>query len=251
MAKLNKAWVEAALTQADIKKSKIDDFHEKIYLSSPRMKAFINNICSAEKINYLELGVYRGATLLAATVGNPDTKAVGVENYSHDPKEINPKNPPEGGFTVMKAELATHLARHNTHTPNMNPDATTIVEGNFEDVDYSKFDKFNVCYMDIHPFNASTYDDFFEKIIPHLTHEAVIIFGGVSESERMEVINKALLRHEDKITQQYEILRISPYMEDSNKYFNGIRVVGIKKKIITAVKKVIAPKKVTTPKKEA
>ena len=40
-------------------------------------------------------------------------------------------------------------------------------------------------------------------------------------------------------------------MEDSNKYFNGIRVVGIKKKIITAVKKVIAPKKVTTPKKEA
>ena len=251
MAKLSKSWVEAALGESDINRSKLDDFHKVIFQSSPRLKAFINNICAADNVNYLELGVYRGATLLAATVGNPGTKAVGVENYSYDLKESDPKNPPEGGFTTMKVELAAHIDRHNKYTYAIDPTATTLVEGNFEDVDYSKFDKFNICFMDIHPFNANTYDSFFEKVLPYLKHESIIIFGGVAERDKMETINKALLRHEDKFTQEYEILRVTSNMQDHNNYYDGIRIIGIKKKIIPAVKKAIAPKKATTPKKEA
>jgi len=254
MGKLNEAWVNAAFQEADLSNSKLDKFHNKIYgAASPRLLALINNLCAADNVNYLDLGSYRGATLLAATMGNPTATAVGVENYSYEQTEIRPNEPdgPGGIWEGMKNELSYHINRHNKETPDINPEATTLVEGDFAEVDYSKFPKFNLCFMDIFPNSPDTYDTFFEKVLPHLSHESVVIFAGVSDQDKMEIINKALLRHQDKFTEQYEVIRITHSMANHKHYYNGIRLIGLKKKLISTVKKAVTPKKVATPKKEA
>ena len=65
MAKLNKAWVQASLEMSQVDKNKLDWWHEKISgASSNRLRGFINNLCGADNINYLEIGVYKDLQLL-------------------------------------------------------------------------------------------------------------------------------------------------------------------------------------------
>ena len=65
MATLNKSWVDASLEQADNERSKISEREKELFgLSSIRLKSLVNNLCASGKINYLELGVYKGATLI-------------------------------------------------------------------------------------------------------------------------------------------------------------------------------------------
>lgn len=56
-------------------------------LTSAKVKHFLNNICSADDIRFLEIGSYRGATFCAALENN-EVKAVSIDNWSTP--EINP-----------------------------------------------------------------------------------------------------------------------------------------------------------------
>ena len=59
MGKLNHAWVKMALEQADNERSQISERERELHgLSSIRLKCLINNLCAAEKMNYLEIGTY-------------------------------------------------------------------------------------------------------------------------------------------------------------------------------------------------
>ena len=62
----------------------------------------------------------------------------------------------------------------------------------------------------------------------------------------MEELNKALLRHDDNFTIEYEFLEISASGSDSRNYWNGIRVLGLKRKIKAVLTK--KPVVKTTPK---
>ena len=79
--------VLAALDQADNERSKITERERELYgASSIRQRCFINNLCAAGKINYLEVGVSRGATIISAVMGN-DCKAVGIDHLGDDDRE--------------------------------------------------------------------------------------------------------------------------------------------------------------------
>ena len=150
----------------------------------------------------------------------------------------------------MIRDLNDNLKKWSTHL-NYVPDTITIIEDSFQNVDYSKLPTFNICYLDIEKLNPVIYDEFFNLVYPNLDKECVLIVSGVTNPVLMEELNKALLRHDDNFTIDYEFLKISGSGSDSRNYWNGIRILGLKRKIIPAVKKAIAPKKATTPKKEA
>ena len=79
MGKLNHAWVKMALEQADNERSQISERERELHgLSSIRLKCLINNLCAAEKMNYLEIGTYKGSTIIPAVMKN-DVKAVLAE----------------------------------------------------------------------------------------------------------------------------------------------------------------------------
>ena len=71
MGKLNHEWVKASLEMADNERSKLSERERELHgLSSIRLRCLINNLCAAEKCNYLEIGAYKGSTLIAAARGN-------------------------------------------------------------------------------------------------------------------------------------------------------------------------------------
>jgi|TARA_R110001592_G_scaffold192329_1_gene438987 hypothetical protein len=249
MPKLNKIWVQAALEMSQVDKSNLDEWLRKIDgSSSNRLRAFINNLCGADNVNYLEIGVYKGATLMSALASNHKTKAVGIENSMYDWRKPNPSIIPEGSpcWPSMIRDLNYNLEKWKT-TSGYVADAITIIEDSFQNVDYSKLPTFNICYLDIEQLNAATLDEFFTIVYPNLDKECVLIVSGVTNSIIMEELNKALLRNDDNFTIEYEFLKISSSGSDSRNYWNGIRILGLKRKVKAAVKALVNKKPVVKP----
>lgn len=77
--------VKWALDQAQNGNSKLSNSVMAIPgMTSPKVKHFLNNICSLKGVNYLEIGVWKGATFTAALYQNHNTlkKAVAIDNWS-------------------------------------------------------------------------------------------------------------------------------------------------------------------------
>jgi hypothetical protein len=77
--------VVTSLQNAEQKISKIDDGVLTIHgLSSPKVRHLLNNLCSLEGAVYLEIGCWKGSTLVAALYGNELNMrdAVAIENWS-------------------------------------------------------------------------------------------------------------------------------------------------------------------------
>lgn len=249
MSKLNHAWVKASLEQADNERSKISERERELFgLSSTRLKCLVNNLCAAEKTNYLEIGVYKGSTIISAVMGN-DAKAVGVDNFKYDEREPQRWAPEGYIWDNMKSQMEANIKRYDLHPETKIPGSISIVESSFEDVDWTKQPKFNVVMFDVSPLNQKVYDDFFEKVIVSLAQESVVIFTGQSNAQHAEELNKSLLRHTDKIESLYSEFRLSGGMADATKYYSGIRIIGFKKKSGSFVKKPTAPAANTAVKK--
>jgi len=56
-------------------------------MSSPKVKCFLNNLCSAPWASYLEVGCWKGSTLCAAAYGNRPRRVLGIDNFSEAPED--------------------------------------------------------------------------------------------------------------------------------------------------------------------
>jgi hypothetical protein len=241
MGKLNHAWVNASIEQADNERAKISERERELFgLSSLRLKCLVNNLCAAEKTNYLEIGVYKGATIISAVMGN-DVKAVGVDNFQYDERE--PKRWAPEGFIWdnVKSQLEANIKRYDNHPETKIPGSINLIQSSFEEVDWVKQPKFNVVLFDISPINQKVYDDFFDNVLVALAQESVVVFTGQSNAQHAEELNKSLIRHNDKIEVQYSEIRVSGGMADASKYYSGIRIIGFKKKAGSFIKKPATP----------
>ena len=233
MVKLTQEFVKAALTLADANTSKVGDRERQLFgLSSPRLKALLNNLNSKEGTNYLELGLYKGSTLISAAFGNTTNKIVGVENYSFDERE--PKRyAPEGEiWENMKLHLNSLIKRYEYAESPINTENITVVESNFQDIDWKAYPKFDLCFFDIVPANREVYEAFFDKTIQALSSESVIVFSNYSNSANAELLNELISANDHKFTVQWREQRISRGSCDHTAYYSGVLIIGIKKKIV-------------------
>lgn len=53
-------------------------------MSSPKVRHFLNNLCSLPNTNYLEIGIWKGSTFISALYGNQNTisHATAIDNWS-------------------------------------------------------------------------------------------------------------------------------------------------------------------------
>lgn len=233
--KLTEAFIEAALELADNGLSKISEREREIFgLSSARLRSLINNLCSKENTNYLELGVYKGATIISALYGNPTLKVVGVDNYKYDERE--PKKVAAEGtiWENIKSQLHSNIARYSDPDMGINVNNLTIIENNFQDVDWSKQGKFDLCFFDISPAKTADYDVFFTKVIPTMKTESVLIFSNYSNEQNATDLQKALEKYKTLFDIQWKKQRISSGLSDATQYFSGILIVGIKRNLTKA-----------------
>lgn len=232
MAKITQEFVEAALTLADMGQSKISETEREAFgLSSVRLRALLNNLCSVKDVNYLELGVYRGATLFSAVYGNPTCKAVGVENYRYEERELKRWAPDGEIWPNMKSQLLSNIQRYKEYGNPVTTDNITIVESNFEDVDWSGMPKFDIVFYDIAPTNASLYEAFITKVLPALSAESVVVFSNYSNQQHGKDLDAAFANHANVVDIQWKKQRVSGGLSDATQYYSGIAIMGLKKKL--------------------
>ena len=223
MINLTKEFVGACLKAADDEHSKITHREIELFgLSSSRLKHLLNNLCSKDGTSYLELGVYRGSTILSAAYGNKGT-FTGVDNFKYDPRE--PKRfAAEGKYwTNVESQLEANLVRYRSN-PNSNVDVDNVkvIRESFQKVQFDDKDRFNVCFFDVEPVDALVYDKFFEHIlVKNLTLNSVVVFTNYSNNRHSKELNEALIRHADKVEVSWSFDRLSSGLSDSTKYYSG------------------------------
>lgn len=230
--KLTEAFISAALELADNGLSKISERERELFgLSSTRLRSLINNLCSKENTNYLELGVYKGATIISALYGNPTLKVVGVDNYKYDERE--PKKWAAEGkiWENIKSQLHSNISRYQDPDMEVNVNNLTIIENNFQDVDWTKQSKFDLCFFDISPAKEADYEAFFTKVIPAMKTESVLVFSNYSNDQNAKDLQKALEKYKSLFEVQWKKQRISSGLSDATQYFSGILIVGIKRNL--------------------
>lgn len=231
MSKLTQKVVQAALEVADSEQSKLGEREKEIFgLSSMRLRALINNICHNAK-SYLEIGVYRGATLISAAYGNK-TNVTGIDNFRYEEREAK-KLAPEGRiWDNMRSQLLANIDKYaDGHAPVIT-DNIRIIEQSFEDVDWDTVENnIEVCFFDITPVSETQYNIFFEKVLPKLAQQAVIIFSNYSSEVSAENLNKALESNKDSFDINFKFQRISSGLSDATYYYSGILIMGVENKL--------------------
>ena len=242
--KSDKDFCLEALKMADNERSKpTDRERNRLFgLSTIRQRCLLNNLCSKPNSKFLEIGLYKGATFISALFDNPTVKGVGVEHYLYDDRE-SPKWAPEGFiWDNMKSHLEANLHIYRHEKDRLNRDNIEIIESAFEEVDWSKQPKFDVVHFDVMPISEKTYDDFFNLVTPALATDSVVVFTQQSNHMYAEMLNAAILKHTDKVTETFKEYRVSGSMSDSTSYYSGVVVVGFKKKVVAPVKPKTVPK---------
>ena len=111
MTQVLKDKVAGSFHQAELDKSNLREFDRDLYGASGRkIKHAINNICGVkDNLTYLELGAYRGSTLIAANFRNNIT-SYAVDDFTIDEKEANPYK--EQGWNNPKQALDDLIDRY-------------------------------------------------------------------------------------------------------------------------------------------
>jgi predicted O-methyltransferase YrrM len=118
-------------------------------------RLFFNNLIRAvENPRYLEVGIFRGATLCAAIAGNK-VRATGIDNWSE--------------FGGRANELYANLAAIKPASATV-----TVLEQDFRTVDFSHIGKFNLYFYDGSHEEADQYDGV-RMALPALDDQAVIL----------------------------------------------------------------------------
>ena len=128
----------------------------------------------------------------------------------------------------MKSHLEDNLHIYRHEKERLNTDNIEIIQSAFEEVDWSKQPKFDVVHFDVMPITEKTYDDFFNLVTPALATDSVVVFTQQSNHMYAEMLNAAILKHTDKVTETFKEYRVSGSMSDSTSYYSGIAVVGFK-----------------------
>src|SRR5262245_42345313 len=85
MPKTGVAWtrhVQRAIEAALAEESKLcPEILELEGFSSPTTRSFLNSLCSTRSVNYLEVGVWKGSTLISASYKNTG-QFTGIDNFS-------------------------------------------------------------------------------------------------------------------------------------------------------------------------
>jgi hypothetical protein len=92
---------EAAIARAATGRSRLEAEALALEgLSSPAVRHLLNNLCAPADVNYLEVGTYKGSTLVAASFGNPG-RFTAVDDFS----EFGHMGPRDA-FEAVRAQFA-------------------------------------------------------------------------------------------------------------------------------------------------
>ena len=184
--------------------------------STPTIRHLFNNLCNIENGNYLEIGLFCGATFCSSF--NANTVSIGIENHSQDFS---------AGFDIVKKELEENFNKFSERAK----DAHIFYEDCFEikKLDYPF--AFDIYFFDgFHSFETQA------KALPHFLDNMADRFIWIVDDFNWDYVaagtNAALEELKDKIEIEKAWVLRGHYLQNDPIWHNGAVIYLINKKQI-------------------
>lgn len=210
---MTKEHIQQSIDNALIGKSNLTDSELSIRgFSTATMRHLFNNLCSIKKGNYLEIGLYCGATFCSSF--NKDTISVGIENFSQD-----------FGINTVELELKGNMSKF---LPNAK--AVKIIDADcFSENAVDHKHKF-----DIYFFDGEHSEESQAKSLPHFIDKMNDTFAYIVDDTNWSQVSAGTKRGiqslGDAIEIVYEWNLVGSKMNDDPIWHNGVKIFLINKK---------------------
>lgn len=198
--------------------SKLPDMGQKraLDLTGYRTRNIINNVCCDEKINYLEIGLYRGGTFSAALFKNK-INAIGIDNWSQNWGPDNSKMEFFSRLNEVQEDNKVKIIQNDCWSVNLN-EITEFLNG----------EKVNVYFFD----GPHDYKDQYDALLYYydILSDEFILFVDDYSSIKSPLVVKGT---QDSIvhlglTKIFDVEL--PAGADGNAYHEGLYAAVLKKK---------------------
>lgn len=217
--------IELAIFKAERESSDLTMFQKEIFgLTSLKIKMLLNNIVSSlEGINYLEVGTYRGATMICVASSENVKNAYGIDNFCYNPYTVEIWNPK--GWTNIRYALLDSLERTKLL------DKVKVIEGDIRDTTVNLKNiiksKINMMFFDIDSLTEKELITSLHNIKPTLDNEFLLIMGNYNnKSNTINIVND-FLKHNKLITIFHKQLDTNSF-ENKGSWWNGIGIFALK-----------------------
>jgi len=188
-----------------------------IGFSGYRFRHMMNNICSLPGVNYLEVGTYKGSTLISAVSGNESSLSSinAIDNFSEFSIKTNPKN-----------ELIQNIERF---LPN--------AKINFYEEDCFKFNVKKLPKIDVFFYDGEHSEESQYKAFVHFYPSLADTFITVIDDWEQEGVRKGTRRAWEELG--FEIIsaraiipgtRTNPFENPSAQWWHGTHIAVLRKK---------------------
>lgn len=180
--------------------------------STPTMRHLFNNLCNIDGCNYLEVGLYCGATFCSSF--NKDTISVGIEDFSQD-----------FGVDTVKNELLSNIESNKSKSKSVK-----LIEGDcFSDSILNENFKFNILFWDgEHSFDNQ------KKAVSHFLNYMDDTFILIIDDFSWEQVSKGTLDGLKSISDKINIINgrkiFGDRFNDDHVWHNGLYIALITKK---------------------
>lgn len=209
--------IENSIYHADRNFSKIKV--EKMYrgmsgMNSSRVRHLLNNICSINNTKYLDLGCFRGASVISAAWENNIT-AYAVDKFNYNPYEPRPISV-EGLWPEILRDLNERIKLFK-----LDNSIEVIIS------DINKLNKkiieepINVCYYDAFPLPINI-TKAVKAIAPLLDNYCIFIYPNTQNRENINIFEEAFSKRDITIHWNTELK--SRVKDDSDTWWNGIKI---------------------------
>jgi len=190
-------------------------------LTSPRVRHFLNNICSQEGAVYLEVGVFAGSTFCAAIENNDMVAAYANDNWS----EPNLQPAREDLEIEVTGDMDTFVSNVERVSSNLDFDIS-ILDGDAESLDQSNFQhKINVIFYD-GDNDPSAMWRFYERMELFTDNVFTLIVDDANIEQVVKTTKDFVNSKSWKLLYERELLN---NQEDENMWWNGLYVLVLSK----------------------
>ena len=190
-------------------------------LTSPRVRHFLNNICSQEGAVYLEVGVFAGSTFCAAIENNDMVAAYANDNWT----QPNLKPEREDLEFDVTGDMETFISNVERVSSNLDFDIS-VLDGDAQSLDASNFQhKVNVIFYD-GDNNPSVMFQFFNNMDQYTDDVFTLIIDDANMESNVKVTKEFVESKDWKILYERELLND---MEDDTMWWNGLYVLVLSK----------------------
>jgi hypothetical protein len=185
-------------------------------ITSNKVRSFLNNICSIGG-NFLEIGVFRGATFCSSIYGN-DIHAIGIDNFA------SPNLTPMG----VSQRLASYLKQGLDIPPQEdflnnvkrfgNPEKLDVYKTDYTTFDYTQLPKLNIIFYD---GDTRFHDQYvvLKKLVPLFSDQTILIMDDWNWNSG--ALERVIEEDGLYITHKREIFTSGENMDD---FWNGLGI---------------------------